>query len=291
MEALGNVIIHIGNEDVQLKDTEFLNKETGQIHCRKCRAKTSMYFGDTGRIVRCICNCEKIEKEREEQRKEFEEKQKRFRELQDNSLLSERYKGISFDTTDLERDKSFLIAYNRCKKYCEVSAEVYKTGKGIYLFGQSGTGKSHLMACMVNELSKQNYTCLFTNFFKIIQTIHKTFSRGAYAESTFLNKLQTIDFLFIDDLGTERVQKDGEDNWTQERVYDILNDRYNAMKPTIFSSNLSKAELITKRGFMAKTVDRIREMAPAGATMEIKGDTYRKINHRQTKSEKEILPF
>lgn len=289
MEPIGNVLIHIGDEDIQLKDTEFFNSETGQIHCRKCGEKTSIFFGDTRRIVRCLCKCGKIEKEREEKQKEIEEKQKRFRELQDNSLLSERYKGISFDTTYLDRDESFVTAFNRCKKYCEVSKEVYEKGKGIYLFGQSGTGKSHLMACMVNELSKQNYTCLFTNFFKIIQTIHKTFSRGAYAESIFLNKLQTIDFLFIDDLGTERVQNNGEDNWVQERVYDILNDRYNAMKPTIFSSNLSKAELITKRGFLEKTVDRIREMAPAGATMEIKGDTYRMINQKQAKSEKEIF--
>ena len=87
-----------------------------------------------------------------------------------------------------------------------------------------------------------------------------------------MNKLANIDFLFIDDFGTELVTKDGEDLWLQEKIFEVINKRYNNNKPIIFTSNYSLVEMIKDRGIAEKTVDRISEMCE---TMKLEGKSYR----------------
>ena len=82
-------------------------------------------------------------------------------------------------------------------------------------------------------------------------------------EIDLINKIANVDFLFIDDLGTEKVTKDGEDTWLQDKIFEVINKRYNNMKPTIFTSNYSLQELVQDRGLLDKTVDRILEMSTA----------------------------
>ena len=146
-------------------------------------------------------------------------------------------------------------------------------GYGMYIYGDSGTGKTHLTACMCNELMAQMQQCLFTNFFEISKLIKDTYS-GNTSSAAVINRICDVDFLFLDDLGTEILTKNGEDNWLQGQVFDIINKRYNNRKPTIFSSNYSLNQLITERGMMPKTVDRIGEMSTA--TIRLTGESYRR---------------
>ena len=113
---------------------------------------------------------------------------------------------------------------------------------------------------------------MFTNFFEITRELLKR-NNSFNNDASFENMLAEVPFLFIDDLGTERVQKDGQDMWLQEKIYDIVNKRYNNKKPTIFSSNNSLQQLIEEKGLMQKTVDRILEMS--SAIMKVEGDSYR----------------
>lgn len=279
-ETLKNMIEH-------LNSTEFVNEKDGMIYCKKClRAKTLLLpsiNGESPKLVRCKCDCDKAVLKAEEAQKKAIEDERRYRDLQTASLLGDRYADVSFETTNLTCHETFFTAYNRCKKFCENHIEVLKGGFGIYLVGNSGTGKTHLMACMVNELTKKLQPCLITNFFEIAKQIKKTFGRSLYNESDFINKITDIPFLFIDDLGTEIVQKQGEDTWLQEKIYDVINKRYNAKRPTVFSSNYSFGDLISKRGIMQKTVDRISEMS--NAVLPVLGMSYRQID------KKEALPF
>ena len=65
----------------------------------------------------------------------------------------------------------------------------------------------------------------------------------------------------------------GEENWLQEKIYDIINSRYIDLKPVIFSSNYS-IEQLAERGFMEKTIDRVSEMSTA--IMKIQEKNFRK---------------
>jgi DNA replication protein DnaC len=113
---------------------------------------------------------------------------------------------------------------------------VLERGTGIYLFGNKGTGKSRLTACMGNELMNNHYTVLYTNFSEISKKI-------IGSKEDFIKQLATIDFLFIDDFGTEKVTKGNEDIWLQEKVFEVINKRYIENKPIIFTSNYSLTTL------------------------------------------------
>lgn len=229
------------------------------------------------------CKCMREAERKAEERRAYMEKMAKLESLRSASLLGERYKHTTFDTTDTTVGGDFEKAYARCKKYCEVTDEVLENGYGIYLYGPSGTGKTHLTACICNELINNFHQCLFTNFFEISKMIRATFNRKNSDAETVIKKICEIDFLFIDDLGTELLKKNGEDSWLQEQVFDIINKRYNNKKPTIFSSNHSLGELISERGMMQKTVERIMEMSTA--IIKVDGKSYR-VNNR-----KKVVPF
>ena len=216
-------------EPPQVREDEYRG-EDGFIHCSKCHGKRSTQ-GFT-REVRCICNCQAAERDRQQELERQAEKQKRIDKLVDLSLLGERYKTVSFETTE-PGSESFNVAFNRCRKYCEVSDKVLNMGIGIYLFGNKGTGKTRLTACMANNLMRKYYTTLFTNFSEISKEIRESFNKDRQSERKIISRLSEVDFLFIDDLGVERVMKGDQDLWLQEKIYDVINARYNNKAPII----------------------------------------------------------
>ncbi len=264
-----------------IREDEYIKED--MIYCKKCNTARSVKvsFG----TVRCICKCQEQEIQERERQERQRERLQEIENLKVASLIGDRYKNVNFDETEIIENDSFKTAYIRCKRYCENADKVFNEGMGIYLYGDKGTGKTHLTACMANYLMEHRYQVLFTNFMEISKMIRSTFKKDSnQTENDYINRLATIDFLFIDDLGTERVQNGEEDLWLQEKMFDVLNKRYNMKCPTIFTSNYSIKELVKNRGIMDKTVDRIAEMSTA--ILKVEGDSYRLKNRT-----KKDIPF
>ena len=241
----------------------------GDIYCKACNTPRTC-FGFT-RKVRCLCECQT---RKLAEQKEIEQRAERLRQLEKlkvASLLGERYKNVTFGKTDVS-DADFAKVADRARKYCAAAGKVLEQGVGIYLYGSKGTGKTHLTACIANELMSNYYSVLYTNFSEISKSIRATYGNRGESEQAFIDKLATIDFLFIDDFGTESVARDGDDLWLQEKIFEVVNKRYNANKPIIFTSNYSLAEMIKNRGLADKTVDRISEMCEI---IKLEGKSYR----------------
>lgn len=277
----GNVIL----ENFELQPNEYI--KDGMIYCSVCNQK-KLFVGHNwmGQKIarRCVCECFQKEEQKKKEEEEKRKKLARIENLKTRSLIDERYKDKTFNDLDLNND-SFKKAFTRCKKYCEIAEEILNKGYGIYLWGNSGTGKTLLTACMANYLMDKEYTVLFTDFFEILKAIRGTFNnKSNETDDDIIKNISEVDFLFIDDLGTESLAKNSGDNFTQDKIFEIINKRYNKKKPTIFSSNYSIKDLVGSRNFMYKTVDRINEMS--NAVIEIKGDSYRK----KTVVDK-VLPF
>ena len=249
--------------------------EDGLLYCSKCHTRrcTKEVIPIFGKRMPVSCECQREAERKKEEQEAQEAKIRKLDRIRGASLLGDRYKDTTFEKTDTERSGDFLKAFERCKRYCTIPAEALANGYGMYIYGDSGTGKTHLTACMCNELMAQMQQCLFTNFFEISKLIKDTYSGNTSSEAV-INRICDVDFLFLDDLGTEILTKNGEDNWLQGQVFDIINKRYNNRKPTIFSSNYSLNQLITERGMMPKTVDRIGEMSTA--TIKLTGESYRR---------------
>lgn len=263
--------------DYQVKDGEHLTEDF-KLVCNKCGG--NRYFQHNNTVVPCICECQsQALKEAEEQRK-AEARMQSLQKLKDLSLLGKRYQNANFESLDLNRPADFVKAVERCKKFCENWDEIKKQGLGIYLYGDVGTGKSLLTACIGNYLLAKFQTVLYTNFFEIAKQIKKTFTDGTLTESAFIERLTSVDLLIIDDLGTEIATKNGEKTWIQDKIYDVINARYINQKSTIFSSNESLVDLVENCGLMKKTVDRIAAMSTA--KIELRGSSYRLQEQNQT---------
>lgn len=254
------------NEDEYLKG--------GMVYCKKCNGRRGFFYD--GRLLPCLCECQSAEFERTEREQKFQEQKRQLSYSQQGALMGERYYNASFGATEMIGG-NFEEVFKRCRKYCEVASLVLAKGQGIYLFGKNGTGKTHLTACMANDLMMQGYSVLFTNGDDIAKAIKETYRKSYVTENEIVNRFARIDFLFFDDLGTERLKKENEDTFLQEKIYDVLNKRYNNMRPTVFTANYSMQELVEKRGMLSKTVDRIMEMSTA--VLKLECENYRRKKH------------
>ena len=239
-------------------------EKDGLIYCGKCNTRKQVYVDYFKRAMPTPCECKKEQMQQEKEREEKIKKAQKIKELRDASLLGEKYKNARFENTETLHSAEFRAIYDRCKRYCEIADDVLINGIGIYLFGTNGTGKSRLTACMGNELMDNGYTVLYTNFTEIARKLLKG--------DEFINQLSKINFLFIDDFGTEKVTKGSEDMWLQEKVFEVINKRYIDNKPIIFTANYSLKELIEDRGVAKRSVDRIMEICEI---MRLDGQSYR----------------
>lgn len=246
------------NLPIKLMEDEYFGDD-GKVYCKNCNTSRVAVFDD-GKFVRCKCQCqmEQIEKKYEEERqakiKEYLEK------LKGQSLLGERYKNCNFNSIEVINDEHQKVI-NRLKIYCS-GFKTHNEGLGIYLFGDKGSGKTLLTACMLDDLNNQFIECMFTNVQKIKENL---LSIDMRKQKGFLERVTTVPVLFIDDFATESFKKNGEDNWVQDIVYDIVNTRYNNMLPIIYTSNCSLKECLEQKGILEKTIDRIFE-----STVQIK---------------------
>ena len=266
-----------------VKEDEFVN-ENAELICKICKTKRYFQCNDFVTVVRCECKQRELE-EKERQERELrvrQEKMAKLKKLKELSLLGARYENATFDNLDMHRPKDFVDAVGRCKKYCENWDEIKKQGLGIYFYGDVGTGKSHLTACIGNYLLSRMVPVLFTNFLEIVKQIRKTYNDKSTTEASIISKLVDVDLLIIDDIGTERFVKNGEITDIQEKIYDLINARYVNCKPTIFSSNESLTQLVEDCGLMKKTVDRIASMSTA--KIKLQGLSYRSIENKNKKA-------
>lgn len=259
-------------QNLTINQEEEYEKE-GIIYCKKCNEPRTSYLDFMGKYMRIPCACQRSEQ--------------KAMELKKKSLLGKRYQDVTFNNTEITSEE-FQEVFNRMRKYCSVADIVLSRGIGVYLYGDKGRGKTHLTACMVNELTSRLHSVLFTNFSEISQAIRSTFGKqielgAGKSEQELLRKISNVEFLFIDDFGTEKVTRGNEDLWLQGKIYDIVNDRYVNDKPIIFTSNYSLRELVEDRGVADKTVDRIMEMTEI---IKLEGVSYRKLIHQNRE-----LPF
>lgn len=108
-------------------------------------------------------------------------------------------------------------------------------GMGLFIWSRTkGSGKTRIAAGIANELMK-SYAVKFAVSLTILQEIKNTWRRDAeYSESRLLDALSTTDVLIIDDFGVERPA-----DWINDKLYQIVNERYINRKVTIFTSNES----------------------------------------------------
>ncbi len=114
--------------------------------------------------------------------------------------------------------------------------DITKPSKGLYLHGSFGSGKTFLIAALLNELKiEKNASIEIVYFQDLLRELKDNFD---LLESK-VRYLCNVDILLIDDIGAEKVT-----DWSRDEILGtILQARMNNKLTTFFTSNLTINEL------------------------------------------------
>lgn len=175
-----------------------------------------------------------------------------------SSVIPPRYRGVSFDrppVSDMARDLERKLAVSHVRDYIENLDENLHGGRGLWVAGGTGTGKTTLAMLISKAALEAGKTVAIYSLPKLLARIRRTYDSEAGGESylSFFEQLTSVDLLHIDDLGAEK-----RSDWVLEQLYALVNERYDAERSILVTTNLELEELETQIG--ARTVSRLSQI-------------------------------
>lgn len=123
--------------------------------------------------------------------------------------------------------------------------------QSLFITGAAGSGKTvYAASCILHYL--ENYLTTpafdrergypyFISSINLLKTIKQSFSTKGDSEKEIEDKFKKIPFLIIDDLGVEQST-----DWAFTVLYSIIDHRFHNYLTTIYTSNLSLIDLVSK---------------------------------------------
>jgi DNA replication protein DnaC len=136
-------------------------------------------------------------------------------------------------------------------------------GADVYLTGNRGTGKTHLMTALLKaDINDGDSDSLFITAPELLLQIREAFSKNSdTTEAQAISPFLKVKNLFLDDLGTEKMSE-----WAAQAFFVLVDSRYREGKRTVISSNLDLDELACHIG--DRIPSRLSEMC---RVIEMKG--------------------
>lgn len=168
--------------------------------------------------------------------------------------ISKRFEDSTFETYVAEEERQRSV-FTAVQGYAINFREHYKAGRCMVMLGRPGTGKSHLGYSILRHCmdASPKFTGRMVAVSELFRSIKAAYAKGARTtEGEAIAKLVAPHLLIVDEIG---VQFDSVTE--QQLLYEVVNERYKEMLPTVVISNLSRAELVEIIG--NRTFDRLRE--------------------------------
>ena len=213
--------------------------------CQKCN-DTGFIYTDNGAIE---CECALRARD-----------QRRIEKLFKSAKIPARYRGKTLDNFDISwQPKAHKIAVEYAKTWPK------ERGESLFFVGPVGTGKSHLARAILSTMIRRHgISGLAATVPNLMDDLRPGADDGKSNEQIQL--LKTVPLLVLDDLGAQKTT-----DWVTERLFVIINARYDELLPTVITSNIYLEELRKIPGW-DRLVDRIVEMARA---VRMEGKSYR----------------
>ena len=109
----------------------------------------------------------------------------------------------------------------------------------LVLMGTFGTGKTHLAAAIGHYRAGLGDDPIFSVVPDLLDHLRATFSPSSTVSyDNIFNQVKTTKLLVLDDLGTQSATP-----WAREKLYQILNYRYETRLPTVITTSASLEEI------------------------------------------------
>jgi DNA replication protein DnaC len=187
-----------------------------------------------------------------------------------SSVIPPRFRGVSFDrppVADMSRDLQTKLAVSQVRSYIDDLDNQLAEGRGLWIFGGTGTGKTTLAMLISKAALEAGKTVAIYSLPKLLARIRRTYDSEPGGDSylSFFERLTSVDLLHIDDLGAEK-----RSDWVLEQLYALVNERYDTQRSMLITTNLQHEELEEQIG--SRTVSRLAQICEE---VEIVGDDRR----------------
>lgn len=195
-----------------------------QYTCARCK--------DTGRAEGLRCEC--VEREmrrlrRQQINKEFPLDLCDFEHFTLSKYSSE---------VELELGTSPRAIMAQVLEYCQAYANHFRPGaKSLLLMGDAGLGKTHLALAIANRILDAGYDVVYVSAQQAFAALDDRDEGEAWLEA-----MLHADLLILDDLGTEYIVPH-----TISMLYQLVNTRLCAKRPTIYTTNIVTQQLMNAR--------------------------------------------
>ena len=181
---------------------------------------------DFGKAIPCTC-------------RQQEQNERRMHRLHSISNLTSLQR-LTFDSfipelshLSAERATNLRRAFETCTYFAQ------EPEGWLLLTGSYGCGKTHLAAAIANARLSMGEPVLFMVVPDLLDHLRATFSpQSDISYDNLFEQMRTTPLLILDDLGTQSGTP-----WAQEKLFQLLNHRYNARLATVITTNQRLEEL------------------------------------------------
>ena len=174
-----------------------------------------------GKVVPCTC----VESESEDARLSRLQRYSNLGPLTRLTFENLIRRGRSADPRDQAR-------FQRCADGAEAFAR--DPNGWLVLAGASGCGKTHVAAAIANRCIQNGTPALFVVVPDLLDHLRAAYKPDAeVGYDQLFEQVRNAPVLILDDLGTQSATP-----WAQEKLFQIVNHRYNARLPTVITTNV-----------------------------------------------------
>ncbi len=145
--------------------------------------------------------------------------------------IPKRYRDKNLSKFIINKKYKHDLIIKKIEEYIN-SDDIY-LGKGLFLVGPPGVGKTHLAVSILKEFFRRRKVVgLFYDTRSLLFDLKATFD-GSASGREILEEVVKSPLLVLDDLGSERLS-----DWARDILHYIIINRYNELRPVIITSNM-----------------------------------------------------
>jgi len=198
-------------------------KGTGFVHPRLPSGKP-----DYSRVVACRCVQKELDKERQTRLQRY------------SGLELALLKNMTFDNFNREGLNPPPEQRENLKEAFRLALDFAKSPEGWLVFqGFTGCGKTHLAAAIANYRLKAGEPVKFVVVPDFLDHLRSTFSpESLVSYDQVFEEVKNAPLLILDDFGEQSTTP-----WAQEKLYQVINYRYNARLATVVTTRLTTDDM------------------------------------------------